>query len=354
MPFELRHKFLRGAVADRRSPRRDCQVPDVGLKCPTLRRSCIPASIIETRTFGAANANHGHWGEKLLRLRFVARLLLLGILAAPAAWAQATPDPEQQRRLAEQKLKLVEMLVNSPAAQASSASKDAEIAGLIERSRELLKQARETLAGRRYAEAAQALDEALRNVSRANSRNSGGLSDSVQKQRLQDMSEQVTTYRASLAELAKNQGGAGSAQAALQRVDGLADESRKLAAAGRLGDANKKMAEAYKLEVEEISRLRAGQEVVMSLKFDTPAAEYDYEQKRFQSNEILVGMMIAEGRAEGDKRRLVDGFLREAGRLKADAIDQSINNNFKEAVSLMEKAVAQLNRALQSMGVPVF
>ena len=168
------------------------------------------------------------------------------------------------------------------------------------------------------------------------------------------MSEQVTTYRASLAELAKSQGGGGSAQAALQRVDALADEGRKLAAAGRLGDANKKMAEAYKLEVEEISRLRAGQEVVMSLKFNTPADEYAYEQKRFQSNEILVGMMIGEGRAEGDKRRLVDGFLNEAGRFKASAIEQSINNNFKEAVSLMEKAVAQLNRALQTMGVPVF
>jgi hypothetical protein len=290
----------------------------------------------------------------LLRRLLVACLLLLGMLAAPAAWAQTAPDPEQQRRLAEQKLKLVEMLVNSPAAQASSTSKDAEVAGLVERGRELLKQAKENLAAQRYPEAAQALDEALRSVSKANSRNSGGLSDSVQKQRLQDMSEQVTTYRASLAELAKSQGGGGSAQAALQRVDALADEGRKLAAAGRLGDANKKMAEAYKLEVEEISRLRAGQEVVMSLKFNTPADEYAYEQKRFQSNEILVGMMIGEGRAEGDKRRLVDGFLNEAGRFKASAIEQSINNNFKEAVSLMEKAVAQLNRALQTMGVPVF
>jgi hypothetical protein len=287
----------------------------------------------------------------LLRQRLITGLLLLCVFAAPAARAQTAPDPEQQRRLAEQKLKLVEMLVNSPAAQASSTSKDAEVAGLVERGRELLKQARESLAAQRYPEAAQALDEALRSVSKANSRNSGGLSDSVQKQRLQDMSEQVTTYRASLAELAKSQG---TAQAALQHVDALADEGRKLAAAGRLGDANKKMAEAYKVEVEEISRLRAGQEVVMSLKFNTPADEFAYEQKRFQSNEILVGMMIGEGRAEGDKRRLVDGFLNEAGRFKASAIEQSINNNFKEAVSLMEKAVAQLNRALQTMGVPVF
>jgi len=65
-------------------------------------------------------------------------------------------------------------------------------------------------------------------------------------------------------------------------------------------------------------------------------------------------MMIAEGRAEGDKRRLVDGFVREADRLKADAISQAINNNHKEAVAAMEKAFVQLNRALQAMGVPAF
>lgn len=279
--------------------------------------------------------------------------LAVVVLAMPAA-AQTAPDPEHQRRLAEQKLRLVEMLVNSPAAQASAASKDAETATLIERGKGLLKNARESLAAQRYGEAGQALDEALRSVARANSRNSGGLSDSVQKQRLQDMSEQVTTYRGSLVELTNNPKLAAAAQAALLRVDTLAEEGRRLAAAGRLGDANKKMAESYKTAVEEISRLRAGEVVTMSLKFDSPLAEYAYEQKRFQSNEILVGMMIAEGRAEGDKRRLVDGFIQEAGRLKASAIDHAINNNHTEAVTAMEMAFVQLNRALQAMGVPAF
>jgi len=289
----------------------------------------------------------------------VVRRLIRGMVLASgiltlAASAQTAADPDQQRRLAEQKLKLVEMLVNSPAAQAAAASGDADKAALLERSRGLLKDAREALAGQRHSDAAKALDEALRNVSKANSRNGGGLADSVQKQRLQDMGEQVATYRAALAELGKKPGVGAAAQSVLQRVDALAEEGRKLAAAGRLGDANRKMAEAYKIEVEEISRLRAGEVVTMSLKFSSPAEEYVYEQKRFQSNEILVGMMIAEGRAEGDKRRMIDGFIAEAGRLKADAISQAINNNHKEAVTSMEKAFVQLNRALQAMGVPAF
>ncbi len=274
-------------------------------------------------------------------------------LALPAA-AQTAPDPEQQRRLVEQKLKLVEMLVNAPAAKAAAASGDGEAAGLIERSRGLLANAREALAAERYPDAAKTLDEALRNVSRANSRNAGGLSDSVQKQRLQDMGDQVATYRSSLVELARHPQKGAEAQASLVRVDGLAEEAKRLAAAGRLGDANKKMAESYKLAVEEISRLRAGEVVTMSLKFNSPAEEFAYEQKRLQSNEILVNMMIAEGRADGDKRRMVDGFIGEAGKLKSEAANLAIGGNHKEAVTAMEKAFTQLNRALQTMGVPAF
>lgn len=286
--------------------------------------------------------------------RFIARLVLLFAIAAQAVAAETALDGEQQHRLAEQKLKLVEMLVNSPKAQAASSNGDAETAALVVRARELLKQARADLAAQRYLDAAGALDEALRNVSKANSRNAGALSDSVQQQHLQDMSAQLASYRTGLADLVKAKGTPASAQATLARVDALADEGRKLAAAGHLGEANKQMAQAYKMAVEAISSLRAGQEVVLSLKFDTPADEYAYEQKRFESNQVLVGMMIAEGRADGDKRRLVDGFLKEAARIREDAAGLARSHNHKDAVASMEQAVIQLNRALQSMGVPVF
>ena len=284
--------------------------------------------------------------------RLSAGLLCLALVLP--ALAQTAPDPEQQRRLAEQKLKLVEMLVNAPAAKAAAASKDGDSAALIERGRSLLATAREALAAQRYPEAAGALDEALRSVSKANSRNAGGLSDSVQKQRLQDMGEQVATYRGALVDMQKHPKTGGEATAALGRVDALAEEAKRLAAAGRLGDANKKMAEAYKLAVEEISRLRAGEVVTLSLKFNSPLEEFAYEQKRVQSNEILVNMMIAEGRADGDKRRMVDGFVNEAARLKSEAAGHAMNNKHREAVEAMEKAFTQLNRALQSMGVPAF
>lgn len=288
-----------------------------------------------------------------MRKRFISTLVSMLALAGPSALAQGAPDAEPQRQLVQQKIKLVDMLVNSPRALAPG--NDPESAALVERARQLLKQAREALAAERYELAAPALDEALQSISKANKRNAGGLSDSVQKQHLQEMGEQVSSYRSALAELIELKGaGAASARAALQQVDALAEEGRKLAAAGHLGDANKKMAQAYKLEVEAIARLRAGQEVVLALTFATPADEYAYEQKRFHANDILVGMMIAERRVEGDTRRMVDGFVGEALRLKEAAAAQARSNHHAEAVTTMEKAAVQLNRALQTMGLPAF
>lgn len=281
--------------------------------------------------------------------------MLLGTMGAQAQ-AQSSADPEQKQRLVEQKLKLVEMLVNSPAAQATSVGREAETPALFERSRGLIKQAREAISGQRFDEAAQVLDEALRNVSKANHRIAGevGLAESVQKKQFQDFSEQIASYQLSLQDMGKDPRNGEPARKVLARINALANEGQQLSKAGRLGDANKKMAEAYKIAVEEIARLRAGQEVVMSLKFDSPLEEFVYEQKRYQSNEILVSMMISEGRATGETRKLVDGLLNNAANLKEEAGQLSNHNDYKGAVTTMEKANGQLNRALQTMGVPVF
>src|SRR6185369_10725527 len=189
--------------------------------------------------------------------RLVSVLVLACVVTALPAAAQTVADPEQQQRLAEQKLRLVETLLNAPAAQ-GAAARGGDAGALIERSRGLLKEAREALAAQRPADAGKALDEALRSVSKAGGSGAAGLSDSAQKQRLQDMGEQVASYRGGLADLSKDAKTGTAATSALERVDALADEARQLAGAGRLGDANRKMAESYKLAVEELARLLAG------------------------------------------------------------------------------------------------
>jgi hypothetical protein len=306
----------------------------------------------------------------------IALFLLLGMCPA-MAWPQGDGNvsPEQRKRLIEQKLRLVESLINSPAAQTSTEGREPEASALVGNGRMLLDQVRTAMAADRFDEASVALDEALRSATRASARLSskpGALSSSVQQANHKNLTEQLASYRSGIEDLARQ--GNGEAKALATRINLLQADARTLADAGKLGDANRKLADAYKLAVESISRLRAGQTVTLSLKFNTPVEEYDYERRRFQSSEILVNMMLAEGRAddsrrnvlpgfdnisgeelpEGGRRSLVDQLVKEARQQLGLAAAEAHGGDYKTAVTSMEKAVAKLNRALQMMGVPIF
>lgn len=286
-----------------------------------------------------------------------ALLLLFGLVNPCFAQTAAVDNPDQKRKLVEQKIRLLDMLVNSLAAKNAAAGRDPESALLIEKGRKSFEAARQALADSRLDDASKLLDESLKSASSASqkiSADGSSLSDSAQRKSLADMADQMATYRASVAELTRDSKLGAQARQLLVQLDALVSESKQLADGARLGDANKKMAAAYKLTVEEITRLRAGQEVTMSLKFETPIDEYAYEQKRFSSNLSMVNMLIAEGRADSHKRSLVDGFVSEGHKLKNQAEAESSMQRHKEAVGLMEKASGQLNKALQAMGVPVF
>jgi hypothetical protein len=268
-----------------------------------------------------------------------------------------TPGNEQKGKLIEQKIRLIEMLVNSPAAKAAAAGKDPDSLAMIENGRKALEEAKQAYAESRLDDASKLLDTSLKSASSASRKmatGGSGLSESAQRKSLADMSDQVATYRASVVDLTRDPKLGAEATSLLARVDALTAESKQLADTGRLGDANKKLATTYKMLVEDLTKLRDGQEVVMSLKFETPADEYAYEQKRFGSNLVMIDMMIDEGRADGQKRKLVDSFVAEGNKLKEQAEVEASAQRHKDAVGLMEKATKQLNRALQSMGIPIF
>lgn len=285
-------------------------------------------------------------------------LILLGVasLVGSVASAQTGAPEDAKKRLIEQKIKLLDTLLNSPAAKKATATPETEAARLISQGNVSVERARTALAELRLDEASSALDEGMKAVSKATRRlpSETALSDSAQRKTYDDLSEQVASYRTSVAELTKDSKSGETARMLLARVDQLVAEARQLASGSRLGEANGKLAEAYKLATQGIAQMRQGQEVIMSLKFETPADEYAYEQKRFASNEIMVDMMINEGKTEGDRKRLVDGYQNEGRRLRREAEAKSLAGQYKEALQQMEKANDQMKRALQSLGVAVF
>lgn len=265
-------------------------------------------------------------------------------------------DTNPKLVLAQQKARLVETLINTPAMKAAQDGKNPEITGWITQSRNLLSQAGNAISAARPEEAIEQLDEALRNLSKASSQLTADGTGSIntQKKQFDGHASQIESYRRTLQDMTSSPQTAAAARQLIIRIDALTAEGRKLFDSGRHDEANKRMAAAYKLAVEEISRLRDGQEVVMRLQFNSPREEFDYEQKRFYSNEILVGMLIREERATGDARKQVDAYVQGAGSIKAEATVKANAGDYPVAIKEMEKANLQLNRALQMMGVPVF
>lgn len=278
-------------------------------------------------------------------------LVILTIHSTPT-----TAETNEKLILAQQKAKLVETLINAPAIRAAQDSRNTEVIALIAQSRQLLAQAGSAIALAKADEAIEQLDEALRNLSKASSQLTGdkpGAGGALKKQ-FDEHAQQIESYRRTLQDMTNTPQTATAARQLIVRLDGMTAEARKLFDNGQQDEANKRMAASYKLAVEEISRLRNGQEVIMRLQFASPREEFDYEQKRFYSNEILVGMMIREERASGESRKQVDAYLQGANAIKADASNRASTGDYASAVKEMEKANLQLNRALQIMGVPVF
>lgn len=278
------------------------------------------------------------------------------VLALAICSTPASAETNQKLTLAQQKAKLVETLINAPAIRAAQDGRNPEVVALIAQSRQLLSQAGNAISLTQAEEAIEQLDEALRKLSKASSQLTGDKPDAggALKRQFDEHASQIESYRRTLQDMTNTPQTAAAARQLIVRIDGMTAEGRKLFDNGQHVEANKRMAASYKLAVEEISRLRDGQEVVMRLQFASPREEFDYEQKRFYSNEILVGMMIREDRASGEARKQVDTYLQGANAIKAEASGRASAGDYATAVKEMEKANLQLNRALQMMGVPVF
>lgn len=174
------------------------------------------------------------------------------------------------------------------------------------------------------------------------------------RENLRAIGDEVAAYRPALQAMTGDAGIAGEARAALARIDALMKESSLLARQTKLPEAIKQGEAAKRLAIEAMVKLKSGQTVTHSLKFESPADEYAYELRRFDSNEMLVAMNLRETQPEAAQRQRLAGELDEAQRLKQLAAAAAASGRHGDAVRHMETASAHLTRALQALGVPVF
>jgi hypothetical protein len=279
--------------------------------------------------------------------------LLLGTQPAAAEDALAS---DSRRTTIEQKLKLVGQLLASPKMKQALASTNPEARSQAEKAQHLVGQAREALAGNDLDQASAALDHALKSVSAASSLAGKGadLDLAAHRARNAELLEQVQTYRAALVETRKDPAAAEAAGRAIARLDSLSAEARLLAERTQYTQANKLLGEAYLAAANALTSLRSGQTVTLSLKFDTPADEYAYEQKVNLSHEMLVEMLVNDGKAQGTMRGTIDQALDQNRMLKVEAEKHARAGDHGIAIKTLEQATLRLKRTLQGFGVPIF
>lgn len=288
------------------------------------------------------------------RSYWVSFVLAMPLFLASSSASAEPEDSQNRRRLVEQKMRLVEMLVATQSAKSATADAKAP-AERLEKGKNALVLARSALNDNRLDEASQILDDALRtSSSQQRLPSASSLSSDALRHTHQNLIEQVATYRASIEELLKQPKTANEARKLLAQIDGKSAEAAKQAGAGDLVATNRLLSEAYQLAIAGLSTLRAGDEVVNTLHFANPAEEYAYEIRRFESNKILVGIMVGDGKAEGAQRSAISSLEERAVQLRGEAESLAKKGEHKEAILRMEMAIGQLNRALQMMGVPVF
>lgn len=289
------------------------------------------------------------------------RLTLARLVAAGAALCYSlavaqTGEAPPERAVVEQKLKLLESVLNSPKLAQAASSSDPETAALAAKARQGLEQARAALDANDTLKSAALLDQALRASSAASlkaSRSAAPPPEVAQRNRNNELMQEVSSYRTAIAEALKTKNSAKGA-AALQRIDGLVAEANGLTAANHHADAGKAITQAYGISVATISELRAGETVTHELKFETPADEYAYEQKRHQSNEMLVDMMIKEGKVDAGRKQLLDRYLEDSFRLRSEAEKLAKSGDYPGAIKNMEKANDQIMNALRATGLAGF
>lgn len=295
--------------------------------------------------------------HRLAACRWLLSLLLPALLCGGAAadeQAQAAAQPEQRALLVKQKLLLLETLLNSAKIRQLQASGSLEARDRVANAVKLRDQARSWMASGDVEAAAKAVDESLRTATAASAAaNSAPLLDpQLQQKQNAELEQQVRGYQTAIGEALKKQGKTqDTRQGAL---NGLLEKAAADSAAERYGAANRKLAEAYRLAVTTLSELRAGETVVLDLKFATPADEYAYEQKRNRSHEMLAELMVQEGRAEGANRGKFDQLVDAARQLRLKAEGMAGSGDYKGAIRQLEDATGQLIKALQLTGMPVF
>jgi hypothetical protein len=272
------------------------------------------------------------------------------LVAAPGRAAEAAREATPRQPVLAQKARLVEQLLGSAKVRAVEAGADADAKATLALARSALAESR-AAADDKVGETL--LNEALRLLMLATrGPSASAAADEAQARRNTELREQVAAYRADLVKSAQARGL--PPPPAVAALDQHLAAAQALSRSARHAEAGELLAQAYRLAVDTLVALRAGETVTIELRFDTPADEYAYELKRYRSHQLLVEMTLDERRPDAAVRSAMDQHTQQAEALNKSAADRAAAGDHRAAIKALEQATQLLVRALQAAGMPVY
>ncbi len=199
----------------------------------------------------------------------------------------------------------------------------------------------------------QLLSEAIAQVSRlTRSVRLGPGDDAELKQRYRALTQNLTAFRDSLAATAQERN-LDAGETDIERIDALTKAAADAAAENRFDRANRLLASAYQITVANITRLRANETIYHKLEFNSPDDEYRYEQQRYLSHELLLGMMVSEMAFDDVRRHHIDMLVNSAAKLHERARQLWRAQQQRDAIGTEGEAVLELVTALRLAGLHI-
>ena len=268
---------------------------------------------------------------------------MLWLLSVPLQGVAAVPTDE--RTLLERKQALIgTMLRPGPTVKKISDSGNSLAKEKLKQARKLHQQAELLIAAGDLAKAKQSSNQALLTITSALSLARKGAGPSAaDKKRYQVLSS-------GLASLEKNiqaDPGVSINQGQLSRLKLQAARAQK---SNDYRKANNLLVQAYEMAVAAVSSANQKKTVVVSLDFDTPKDEYEYEAKRYQGNRELVETVLKRQQPTSTHKLVRQGMGR-ADKTRNKAKQQASNGDYSQAISTMEQASEQLSKMMAMLGI---
>jgi len=149
--------------------------------------------------------------------------------------------------------------------------------------------------------------------------------------------------------------GTGSEGSALRaQINTVVAEADKAFAAKKYDKAQLLLRESFEMLRNSIESMREGETLVRSLNFATKKDEYDYELERYQSQLVLVDVLLQDKRASSAYvAKQVDKYIVVAEESRGKAEAAAAGGDYVSAIEHLESARKQIVRALRTGGIYV-